>query len=260
VRSPASDFGGPILLYRSARWRTCSSRLGRSTSSHLSPRSSEARDRRQQDRPPAALYAARKRLISCGVGMSTPTFSLPFCRRSARRSPPRFRPARSSRTTFRLTSPRSCASAIMEPRLVRIFRTIAGERAAPSAAPGAGLPLSSASSKSRTSGTFSCESFTRPRNGRMCRWMCCRYWVSVVRSRPWLSQVVSQSCAASATVMLRPSWVCVPRLIDFDAGLICVSLPLPLKGLDVPLAVLVDVIDYPCLPLDACFFPSAFAN
>jgi hypothetical protein len=32
------------------------------------------------------------------------------------------------------------------------------------------------------------------------------------------------------------------------------------QSLDVPLAVLIDVIDYPCLPLDAGFFPSAFAN
>ena len=43
VRSPDSDLGLPIALYRSARWRTCNSPLSRSTSAQRSPRSSEAR-------------------------------------------------------------------------------------------------------------------------------------------------------------------------------------------------------------------------
>src|SRR6476619_176436 len=109
--------------------------------------------------------AGKKAPISSGDGISTPTHSLPFCRRSARRSPPRFRPERSSRTTLRLTSPRSCASAISAPRLLRIFR----DRDAPSAAPGAGAPEPSLSSKSRIKVVLNCESFdVLPVHGERC--------------------------------------------------------------------------------------------
>ena len=78
VRSPASDFGLPIFLYRSARRRTCSSPLSRSTSSQDRPRNSELRrplnmtvTSSRRIRPGAAWTMAR---ISSGVGISTPTF------------------------------------------------------------------------------------------------------------------------------------------------------------------------------------------
>ena len=71
------------------------------------------------------LAASTIALISSRVGMSTPTLSLPFWRRSAFRSTPRARVFRRSRTTLRETSPRSCASLSRDDSETRTLRTIA---------------------------------------------------------------------------------------------------------------------------------------
>ena len=83
-------------------------------------------------------------------------------RLSARASLPRRRRAQAAHDVL-ATRPRSCASARMAPSEPTTLRTIAGERSA-----------RSRSSKARTSGTVSCESFTAPISGTMCRSTCCR--------------------------------------------------------------------------------------
>jgi len=90
---------------------------------------------------------------------------------------------------------------------VRIFLTIAGDRTLPSVAPGAGAPRLSLSSNSRTIGALSCESFTRPRLGAICRSRCCRYPSMVARSSLFFSAVASHRLPASTTVTLSLSAV-----------------------------------------------------
>src|SRR5262245_20004552 len=117
VRLPDLDFGLPISLYLSARWRTCSSPRFRSTSPQRRPRSSEARSpvkvaviRNGRTRPVAAC---RILLISSGVGISTPTSSLRSPRLSLR--------ILTGSATFCATLPRRCASLSNIFKLVRTF-------------------------------------------------------------------------------------------------------------------------------------------
>ena len=155
--------------------------------------------------------------------------------------------------TLRLTSPRSCASAIMELRLVRIFRTIAGDRASPSAAPGAGCPIKQRILEVTNQRDAQMRKLHPPKIGHDVQLDMLPILGERRSVRDCGSRMRStERCAASATVMLRDSGVCVPRLTSIrNAGMIGVRLPLRPEGLDVPLAVLIDVIDEPSLSLGA---------
>ena len=93
-------------------------------------------------------------LISAGNGMSTPIFSLPFWRLPVLSLPRRL--VRILRTTFCATSPRSWASANIEPREINTRLDITADR--PSAR--------SLSMKPRTMGTVSADSFMPPGTAR----------------------------------------------------------------------------------------------
>ena len=186
-------------------------------------------------------------LISFGVGMSTPTFSLPFCRRSARRSLPRVLRVRRSRTTFRATSPRSCASASNDPRLTKILRVIAADRGCSSSdeAPGAGDPLRSWSSNSRTRGALRSESLrakvgvdVEPQVGPVLVDGRALEPVLLACGDPFLSGIAHPRALACGRVN---------TVADFrqDRGRELGRVLLPGEGLDVALACLVDVIEDP---------------
>ena len=105
-RLPETLFGEPIVFQRSARCRTVSTFRSRSTSSHVSPRNSLARNpvkiavtNNGRSRPACSSMAR----ISSLLGMSTPTCNCRLCRFSTRASRRLCRAC--SRTTFRATCP-----------------------------------------------------------------------------------------------------------------------------------------------------------
>ena len=194
-RSPASDFGRPMALKRSARCRTCIALASKSTSTI---EGHAVRMRAQAVKMAVTMNGRNRprRLHDCAspsprVGMSSPIFRRPLSLLSACRSLPRPRRPRISRTTFRATRPRSCASA-KSPETPHDLAQHSG----------ASAPLRrSRSSSPRTIGGVSLQEH-RPYLGRDVQLQVRNGFDVVVRSRPAASDAAIHRSPAVRTVAL----------------------------------------------------------
>ena len=174
--------------------------------------------------------------------MSTPTSSARLWRRSsARRALPLARRFAISRTALRETSPRSCASARMLPRLTVTRFTIAGERPSSAACPEV------------ADGRHAQLGQQRAADERLdVEVEMLAVLVERGALQPGELAALDPFLAGRGTVTVALSATWVPsRTSHAGGGREGVGFLLPREGLEPPLALLIDVVDDPRLLLDA---------